>query len=198
MKTHAELARDPRVTRALDRLKRAGLNDVALRSLLEAVAQLPHRHERLMQETAPEAAKRRRDLAALMRELAQALDADPDAEFYPRYAGAEGEEPRQPVCADYRLRADELSLAAWLDMCSMHLEATHDPFRLVSRRGHENLKGFVVRGVAHFVGRAMGGGRARNVETALLASAILDEDVSPNDVTHANRDGRRRYANSEA
>jgi hypothetical protein len=188
VKTAAELAQEPLVIRAIERLK---LDATTATNLLHYASQLPIRHEMATRETRPEAAKRRTALANRMRELADAVDADPDARFFPRYGGAGGDEPR---CGDSPLHEHELSLADWLRDCAEHQEATpRDPLQLDSRYGQANRRAFVLRGIAYLVRRCVPKGRTKNIEAALIASALLGEDVSANDVSAANRGARDEY-----
>jgi hypothetical protein len=185
----AELGSHARVIEALSRLR---IDGAKARGLLSLVAALPRHHEYLMRETAPEAKTRRSALAADMRRTAAAVDADPDAKcFFPYYAGPDGTEPR---VGDVGRHTRELSVADWLRDCAEHVEQTrYGVAQLDSRRGHENLKSYVARGVSHHVRRVTGDRSPHNVETAMIASALLGETVTANHVTAARRRDRRRY-----
>lgn len=195
----AKLQSDPRVVEAEDRLKKVGITDAWWVGLLERVAKLPDIHKQRMKETKPEADRRRSDLAERMRGLAVAIDSDPEASrFFPKYSG---EQPKLLVTDS---RGDLLSLADWLRDSAEHLQAgsSFDEWVLADNRCEE-MKPFVVRGVAHWIEHYLTSGReygcvsttrAKNKETALLASALLDVEINANYVAQANRKNRRRYS----
>lgn len=138
-----------------------------------------------------------------MRLLADDLNNDPETSwFFPTYGGIEG---RQPSLNTFKSLNDPLSLADWLLACAESLEAGFSSDELSkplkNRRGVQ-LKSFVINGVYFWIehylaaGRRLGivnSSRAKNKETALLASALLDENITANDVTQTRQTHRKRY-----
>jgi len=180
---------DPRTIAARERL---GLDDVTWHQLLRDIERVPHWHTKATAETQPERLRRRARIAERMRELAAELEADPDtANLIP--VPREGAPP-------YLLEAaptDAMpSLAAWLAGTADELDerpVSRGPVPPVTSRKGASLRAFAIRQVYGLIEQYAPARRARNVETALLVSALLDEDVSANDVTQVRRAQRRRY-----
>ncbi len=203
--TVEELKKDPRTIQAEQRLKDAGFSESWWESLLARVLELPRRHEAVMRETMPEATRRREKLAAEMNVLAVKLDQDPEVSgYFPTYGGVR---QQQPMLNRFRAHQDALSLSEWLEACGETLVAGSS-FDIVSRpmdsRRGADLETFVIRGVFYWIERYLRAGRtkslnmvrttrARNLETALLAGAILRKSISSNRVVRLREKERRQY-----
>ena len=191
MITVEDLKADPRTIEAEARLKKAGMTDARWLGLLNLIVALPARHAQITLETKADARKRREELAKKMSILAKDIKGDWEAsEIYPLYGGAKG---LQPILRIGRPHEGALSLAGWLNECGDHLKSgspNDDAFMPFENRHGTVLRAFVIRGVAQ---ELVTNNRAKNVEAALLASSVLNEKVSANDVCQARRQVRRRY-----
>ena len=204
-KTIEELKADPGTIKAEKFLKKAGFSDAWWEGFLVRIAALPTVHARANVETIRQVRKRRGELASKMQELAVKLHEDLDAaKFFPHYGGAKQNEPVLRIGAPHD-RA--LSIGGWLLAYAETLEGDSSILstsaRFETRRGN-NLKAFVIHGVFDWIDFYLESGRLadpkiieaeqpRNVETALLTSAVLGKKVTQNDVTQARREKRRRY-----
>lgn len=201
MRTLEELKADPRTIKAEARLRSIGITDAWWEGLLERISDLPRYHAMITRETAAEAIKRRSLLAKKMRNLGAELDNDSDVSNLIPMIGNDS----------YFLwaRRDQnlISLGGWLAECATSLEempSKKNIFPAVDTRRGNSLKAYVIRGVFQWIDLYLASGRGReleivtashpsNVDTSLLASAVLNESISPNDVTQIRKHQRKKY-----
>ena len=147
---------------------------------------------------------RRAELVDKMRKHAVELDNDPNvSEFFPTYRGGDW---RYPVLRIGRPHDQALSLGGLLSDCAEYLADDSSfvgTFGLLESRRPNTLKSFVIKGVFRWIDFYLAQGRElkivtakqpRMVETALLAGAVLDIDVTENNVTQVRIEERRKYA----
>ena len=203
-KTTVEVFRQlPKVLDAETRLKKAGMTEAWWNGLLERIVALPQKYEAITQETRAEAGDRRAKLGNKMRALAEDLRQDPEAAYYyPDYSAGTA---REPYLKLFQGHPQALSLSDWLDECAESLEAgsSFDEISrpLENRRGAK-FEPYVIRGIYHWIDfylrigrdvKLVSKERSHNIETALLASALLGEDIPSNRVTRLREDDRRKY-----
>ncbi len=199
-----DLRKDARVVEAEKLLKNAGFSDEWWEGLLERILNLPYQHERASRETRSEAATRRRKLAEKMKKLADEMDNDIELRnFFPAIRGSKSD--KDCFLLNTWSGNGLLSLGEWVRECAELLEemslSGKDKYKFSTRFGL-SLKSFVIRGVYGLIDHYLAIGhdlkvvttkRAKNKETALLASAILGKQVTAHQVTKIHEKVRRSY-----
>lgn len=178
--------------RALEARQRLGLDDAAWDALVAELEAIPHWHAKGTAETEPERVRRRARMAERMRELAAELEADPDLGRLIPIA----RDGAPPVLLEARPTETLPTLGGWLEGVADELEArpiSRGPLEPVETRKGASVRAFAIHETHRLLEQYAPGRRARNLECALLVSALLGEGVTSNDVTQARRAERRRY-----
>jgi len=203
-KTIDELRKDPRVIEAENRLKKVGFSDEWCEGLLERILNLPYKHQIANRETRSEAVERRSKLARKMKKLAGEMNEDIELKnFIPANRG--GKANKECFLLVAPPGNGLLSIGGWVLECAEHLEelsASGKDNNKLSTRSGLGLKSFVVHGVYGLIDHYLAIGRdlkkvktkpAKNTCAALLTGAVLDIEVTAQQVTKIRKDERRRY-----
>jgi len=200
---YTRLRADKGVNSVIEKLKRKGLSDLELDVLLRNVANLSRDYDTAT-ESWTSKTKRRVQLAKKLRKLAEEVANDPDLRGLGWFTGP-------TVYADDRAMLDDAtSLTDLMNAAAIELDTPEtirvvmidetisaaeferrtSPKRKMSRRRYVCLAIFDLLKL-YFSDEATT--RAPNKETALLASALLQEEIDPNAITQLREGHRRRY-----
>lgn len=190
---YRRLRNDPRTPTAIACLQKLGFNDQYIRIVFRLVSLIPH--DWASEKEAPHiATRRRKELAEKLWKLFPEVENDPDLSqlWFGTNTLVSGGTPR----SDDGL----LSFADCIRAAASLLDVVE---RAATRQGDANgtfarevpFKRYTILRIFDLLARE--GKRAPNKEVAELASLILDEDVTANDVTQARKDIRKRNYRDE-
>lgn len=184
------LARLREVKWAIDALLDNGETQQGIEYLLESLAELPKKHSRLAAETVSQQRRRLKKLAGRFRTLASVVERDPDGTVLSvLYI--------ESIRDTYRIgllngrASNRPTLSALLRDIALHVEETSPLSGTVTRK--LPLRGFVIRECLDHLKLFSVPGRGKNKMAAAFATAVLGQNVKPNDVTQANINRRRKY-----
>ena len=188
-KVYERFRSDPRTPRILEALKTRGLSDREIVILFRLVSWIPSEWE-VEREAPITAIRRRRDMADRLRALLPLAEEDPDlSRLHFGTAVVSAGAPQEPeevmVSFPECVRQAISTLEAAISDAERHPESRASEVRQIQ------LKRYAIRTIAELLDKPPR--RAPNALTAEIASVLLDQHVTSNDVTQARKDVRRRY-----
>lgn len=181
------LRKDSRTPSIIEAMKASGLDDFDVTVAFRGISRIPSKWQ-IEKEARHVKEKRRADVAARLRDVLPFVQNDPDlSHLYfgtgSTSVGASEPEPGHKSLAEcIQEGIDELEISAAVE--------SGFPDKTAPQRREMTLKRFAIREVSALI--AIEGKRAPNQLTADIVSVLIDEHVTPNAVSNARKDIRRR------